>query len=563
MPFPHTNAIVNDLLKRNIIPSDTDYRIYNENSLVGLDIAFYKHRSIYHTMKDNFSKISPLSVQNLGGCLYEIVKQIILEKSVKLSNIKSEEFHFFDIFGRFMVLVMTRNFQFLAFAINLVLFGTFVAVFKRSNIISVLKFAGFFLLSFCLHSFISYVSFVYIIPPESLYGMNWLLSTFSSVSAVFCLSLASLATIKYTEKNTWSLGLFGIAVFVFGWSSIVLEYFGFTAAYLPLMASALFWIGFLIHYFARNDVDQKNFIDYIPIQQLETDISDETAKSSWKFIMKEIAFFLYFITSGILPFMVIMELQIILIDAMSGTLTEYSSSALLAVTAITFSFFSMIGLSTAFTKYAIQKFVASICIVLLCSLIAVAIFVFPYSEAFPLQVNYHELHNATHSTLHLTSVLDMKGFDRDVEAILGKKPLTIARNNVSFPIDPIPLPGLLPYTIDVSDAKWILTTRNTFLTEIHSNCSYSIYYPHVDKFFEGRRFLRQLIQDDISFHISTDSVCWFTIHCDLMGEKYSPIIPELLKKSKNWVTYRVPKVIQDGHVLNSSAKHSRTYRFPQ
>ncbi|KAF9974958.1 hypothetical protein BGZ73_001546 [Actinomortierella ambigua] len=51
-PYPHASVFANDLFDTGIIDSDTDYTIFHEHGLPGLDIAFYQRRSMYHSTTD-------------------------------------------------------------------------------------------------------------------------------------------------------------------------------------------------------------------------------------------------------------------------------------------------------------------------------------------------------------------------------------------------------------------------------------------------------------------------------------------------------------------------------
>lgn len=60
VPHPHANVLSADAFARGVIRSDTDYSIYTglhahsrpQKTMQGLDYAFYKHRSRYHTKYD-------------------------------------------------------------------------------------------------------------------------------------------------------------------------------------------------------------------------------------------------------------------------------------------------------------------------------------------------------------------------------------------------------------------------------------------------------------------------------------------------------------------------------
>lgn len=53
VPHPHASVVSADVFKMDVIPSSTDYGIYSGlGRMEGLDFAFYKGRSAYHTRAD-------------------------------------------------------------------------------------------------------------------------------------------------------------------------------------------------------------------------------------------------------------------------------------------------------------------------------------------------------------------------------------------------------------------------------------------------------------------------------------------------------------------------------
>ncbi|KAG0335660.1 hypothetical protein BG004_008361 [Podila humilis] len=51
-PYPHASVLINSAFEAGGVKSDTDYSIFHEHNLPGLDIAFYQRRSLYHTASD-------------------------------------------------------------------------------------------------------------------------------------------------------------------------------------------------------------------------------------------------------------------------------------------------------------------------------------------------------------------------------------------------------------------------------------------------------------------------------------------------------------------------------
>lgn len=53
VPHPHANVLSSDAFSRGLIKSGTDFSVYSgQGGMAGLDLAFYKGRSMYHTKYD-------------------------------------------------------------------------------------------------------------------------------------------------------------------------------------------------------------------------------------------------------------------------------------------------------------------------------------------------------------------------------------------------------------------------------------------------------------------------------------------------------------------------------
>lgn len=57
MRNPHGASASTDVFNLGLIRSDTDYDVYKKRGLKGLDFAFYRARSRYHTMYDSVSSL--------------------------------------------------------------------------------------------------------------------------------------------------------------------------------------------------------------------------------------------------------------------------------------------------------------------------------------------------------------------------------------------------------------------------------------------------------------------------------------------------------------------------
>ncbi|KAH7883336.1 hypothetical protein F5I97DRAFT_1904225 [Phlebopus sp. FC_14] len=106
VPHPHANVLSGDGFSRGLIRSATDYSVYEKGGLNGLDFAFYRGRSRYHTKQDSIPGME-------GGkkALWAMMEGT-LGASIALAN--GDTFHaevlgrqdkpvYFDLFGAALV----------------------------------------------------------------------------------------------------------------------------------------------------------------------------------------------------------------------------------------------------------------------------------------------------------------------------------------------------------------------------------------------------------------------------------------------------------------------------
>ncbi|CAX44231.1 membrane-bound mettalopeptidase, putative [Candida dubliniensis CD36] len=63
--YPYATSIFQQGFNNHLIHSETDYKVYKEAGLRGLDLAFYKPRDIYHTAEDNIKNINLKSLWHM------------------------------------------------------------------------------------------------------------------------------------------------------------------------------------------------------------------------------------------------------------------------------------------------------------------------------------------------------------------------------------------------------------------------------------------------------------------------------------------------------------------
>ena len=103
-PYPFSNIVGQEIFQANIIPSDTDFRIFRDYGNTyegGLDFAFIKNGYVYHTRHDTIDKIPDGSIQQAGDNLLNVVLDFVSKPIENRSS--DDDLVFFDVFGLFMM----------------------------------------------------------------------------------------------------------------------------------------------------------------------------------------------------------------------------------------------------------------------------------------------------------------------------------------------------------------------------------------------------------------------------------------------------------------------------
>ena len=76
-PYPHASIFGQEIFQNNLIPSDTDFRIFRDfGNVSGLDLAFYQNGFVYHTRNDNMRQIPIGSVIRCGENVLAVTKKL-------------------------------------------------------------------------------------------------------------------------------------------------------------------------------------------------------------------------------------------------------------------------------------------------------------------------------------------------------------------------------------------------------------------------------------------------------------------------------------------------------
>ncbi|KAF8078261.1 putative zinc metalloprotease [Lyophyllum atratum] len=110
VPHPHGTVLAADAFARGVIRSGTDYSVYTEGgNMQGLDFAFYKGRSAYHTKYDAIpflrggTRALWSMMEAVDGAGYALLNQDDGEHAGDVV--------YFDLFGRYMVMFSLASMQ--------------------------------------------------------------------------------------------------------------------------------------------------------------------------------------------------------------------------------------------------------------------------------------------------------------------------------------------------------------------------------------------------------------------------------------------------------------------
>ena len=110
---PLGTVLTSDLFALRLIPSETDYRVFHDTyGQRGIDVAFYKPRSMYHTRDDDASHASRASLSHMISLALQTVRELSSDTGKtfvgprsdshrgKVANGRPTDGVWFDLFGR-------------------------------------------------------------------------------------------------------------------------------------------------------------------------------------------------------------------------------------------------------------------------------------------------------------------------------------------------------------------------------------------------------------------------------------------------------------------------------
>ncbi|ANB15081.1 Pff1p [Sugiyamaella lignohabitans] len=99
---PHGNSIPQETFDQGLVHSETDFSVYKRHGLRGLDIAFYRPRSLYHTNRDS---IQYMSLESVSHMLTNAIDVTLSLAGAESYGDDTKLAVFFDILGLWFVAV--------------------------------------------------------------------------------------------------------------------------------------------------------------------------------------------------------------------------------------------------------------------------------------------------------------------------------------------------------------------------------------------------------------------------------------------------------------------------
>ncbi len=97
---PFGTSLFQQGFAQGLVRSETDYKIYTRNGLRGLDIAFYRPRSLYHTKNDNIQGTSKGSLWHMLSNALDVTES--LASTTEYIDTKQQAVYF-DILGKWFI----------------------------------------------------------------------------------------------------------------------------------------------------------------------------------------------------------------------------------------------------------------------------------------------------------------------------------------------------------------------------------------------------------------------------------------------------------------------------
>lgn len=104
---PFGNSIYQQGFNDGLVRSETDFVVYSRNNLRGFDIAFYKPRDLYHTMKDSVQYTSREALWHLFHTAWQLTSY--MAENADIDDMDRTAAVYFDIFGTYLAVMSAKT----------------------------------------------------------------------------------------------------------------------------------------------------------------------------------------------------------------------------------------------------------------------------------------------------------------------------------------------------------------------------------------------------------------------------------------------------------------------
>ncbi|EME26091.1 peptidase [Galdieria sulphuraria] len=126
---PHTSVVAQDIFEKELIPSETDFRVFWElASIPGIDLANYIRGETYHTSRDAIDRVTLGLVQHMGESALQLIEQLVVKEDMivdayQYSQYQNEKSIYYDILGLITIFGLEKYWNVYFFILLLLIFN--------------------------------------------------------------------------------------------------------------------------------------------------------------------------------------------------------------------------------------------------------------------------------------------------------------------------------------------------------------------------------------------------------------------------------------------------------
>ena len=205
-----------------LLPNSTDFTVFLDNNITGINISVLDGMEHYHTPDDNVENINEKSLQHYGDQVLPIVTEFVTnEKFATKESLASDNDSIFFILGN----VFVKYSKSINYFLLLLILASIIFLFRKFEIKNIGRVFKYTLLNTLFTAFVMIVSFIITNIAASINGRNFKMTYLPLIKhediiilTVICLSLIGYILLiskfskKFKEQNEFILG-FNIIIY--------------------------------------------------------------------------------------------------------------------------------------------------------------------------------------------------------------------------------------------------------------------------------------------------------------------------------------------------------------